>query len=109
MSLADQFSERDLGRPFCTFEFFPPRTDQVHFHAFILKSRLIEGFFGIGFRKSRVSHFAFICLETAGDKCNMGRWRFDERSESGARKHDSEYRDRHNSASDLHKHADGVD
>lgn len=64
--------------------------------------------FVIGFRKSRVSDFTLICSETTGNKCNMGCWRFDERSESGARRHDSEYWGQHNSASDLHKHADGV-
>jgi len=29
MSLVEQIAARDVERPFYTFEFFPPRTDQV--------------------------------------------------------------------------------
>lgn len=59
MSLVDQIGTRDWNHPFYTFEFFPPRTDQVFNHVLVFSfniwSHRVQGFENLISRISRLS------------------------------------------------------
>lgn len=103
MKLSEKIAAYDLPHPFYTFEFFPPRTDQVRvmlpYHAYYLKSMS-------GVRESNTSYIASVNAKPSCDKRNMGSWRFDEGPYYRSCRFDSGgLWDRHSFAFDMHKYA----
>jgi hypothetical protein len=76
MKLSEKIAAYNLPHPFYTFEFFPPRTDQVRvvlpYHAHCSNSIS-------GVREPHPPYIAPVNLKPSCDKCNMGSWRFNER------------------------------
>lgn len=77
MKLSDKIAAYNSSHPFYTFEFFPPRTDQVRvvFPYYAHPSKSISGV-----RESNSTYIATINSKPPCDKCNMGSWGFDERT-----------------------------
>lgn len=104
MKLLDQISTHDASKPFYTFEFFPPRTDQVP-RSWMVVGWLILYFLGVwefGF-----PNFPAVCLESSGDKCHLGCWWIHKRSKSWTCWIISKQWVNYHFAFNVHEHEDG--
>jgi len=104
MKLLDQIATHDASKPFYTFEFFPPRTDQVP-HPWMVVGWLI--LYPSGVREFGFPNFPAVCLESTRDKYHLGCWRIHQRSQSWTCWIMSKQWVKYHLTFNVHEHEDG--